>query len=176
MVFLDESGFSLVPNIRKTWAAKGRTPKLVVAGSWSKISAISAITVSPKRGRLGLCARFHIGKDIRTQQVEQFLRLLHRHLRGLVFLLWDRSPIHRAKRIGRFLESHPRIKTFHFPGYAPGLNPDEFIWANLKRDLANSVPGDLKHLRRLLARPRGKLRNSQKLLRSCIHASDLSWP
>ena len=176
MAFLDESGFSLIPNIQRTWSIKGKTPILVVAGRWTKISAISAVTVSPKRKRLGLYTRFYADKDIRAKQVGQFLRHLARHLKGPIILLWDRSPDHRAKLIQRFLGSCPRIHPFHFPGYAPELNPDEFVWANLKRGLANSVPRDLKHLRRLLDRPLGKLRYSQRLLRSCIHASDLSWP
>lgn len=176
MAFLDESGFSLIPNIRRTWSIKGRTPTLVVAGRWSKISAVSAITVSVKRKRLGLYTRFYTNRDIRAKQVEQFLRNLCRHLKGPIVLLWDRSPLHRAKLVKQFLGSCPRINPFHFPGYAPELNPDEFVWANLKRNLANSVPRDLKHLRRFLSRPLARLKRSQKLLRSCIHASDLSWP
>lgn len=176
MAFLDESGFSLVPNIQRTWSVRGKTPILVVAGRWTKISAISAITVSPKRRRFRLYARFYAGRDIRAKQVGQFLRHLCRHLRGPILLLWDRSPLHRSRIVQQFLRRHSRIQTFHFPGYAPELNPDEFIWANLKRSLANSIPKDTGHLRRLLERPLGRLRQSQQLLRSCIHASDLPWP
>lgn len=176
MAFLDESGFSLVPNLQRTWSRKGRTPKLTVAGRWTKISAISAVTVSPKRKRLGLYARFHADRDIRARQVVQFLRHLLRHLKGRIILLWDRSPLHRAKIVKQFLSGFARIQTFHFPGYAPELNPDEFVWASLKRGVANSVPENLEHLRQLLNRPLGRLRHSQRLLRSCIHASDLPWP
>jgi hypothetical protein len=42
--------------------------------------------------------------------------------------------------------------------------------------VANSVPDDLKHLKRLLHPPLQRLRQSQKLLWSCIRASDLPWP
>jgi len=176
LVFLDESGFSLVPNIQRTWSVRGRTPTLVVAGRWTKISAISAVTVSPKRKRFGLYARFYACRDIRAKQLEQFLRHLCRHLRGPVVLLWDRSPLHRSRIAQEFLRRHPRIQAFHFPGYAPELNPDEFIWTNLKRSPANSVPKDTGHLKQLLHRPLQRLRQSQRLLRSCVHASDLPWP
>lgn len=176
MAFLDESGFSLVPNLQKTWSRKGRTPTLTVAGRWTKISAISAITVSPQRKRLGLYTRFHANRDIRARHVVQFLKHLLRHLKGPLVLLWDRSQLHRAKIVKGFLANYPRIQTFHFPGYAPELNPDEFVWTSLKRGVANSTPQDLKHLRQLLDRPLGRLRHSQRLLRSCIHASELSWP
>jgi len=125
LAFLDESGFSLIPNIQRTWSVKGRTPTLVIAGRWTKISAISAVTVSPKRKRLGLYTRFYANKDIRARQVRHFLRHLCRRLKGPIVLLWDRSPIHKAKLVQRFLGSCPRIHAFHFPGYAPELNPWE---------------------------------------------------
>jgi transposase len=175
LVFLDESGFLLVPNLQRTWSRKGRTPVIVVAGRWTKISAISAISVSPKRNRLGLYTRFYLKKDIHARQVAKFIRQIGRHLRGPIGLLWDRSPLHKAKIIRQSLQKLSRIHPFYFPGYAPELNPDEFVWANLKRAIANSVPQDLIHLRHLLKSPLKRLRRSQKLLWSCIHASDLPW-
>lgn len=176
MVFLDESGFLQVPNLQRTWARKGHTPTLVVAGRWSKISAISAISVSPKRRRLGLYTRFYPDQNIRAADATAFLHQLARHLQGPLVLLWDSSPVHKARPLRQFLQRHPRIAAYHFPGYAPELNPDEFVWTQLKRALANCVPTDLAHLRRLLDRPLGRLRRSQRLLWSCIHASELPWP
>ena len=49
MVFVDESGFSLIPHVAKTWAPVGETPVLVHQGRWPKFSAISGVTPS---GRL----------------------------------------------------------------------------------------------------------------------------
>lgn len=175
MAFLDESGFLLVPSITRTWSRRGQTPVLVTAGRWTKISAISAVSGSPKRRRFGLLIRFHSQKNIRAPEVIRFLRHLLRHLRGPVGLLWDSSPIHRAALVKRFLKQHPRLQTYRFPGDAPELNPDEFVWAQLKKATANSVPNNLAHLRKLLQKPLNRLRHSQSLLRSCIHASDLSW-
>jgi hypothetical protein len=40
LVFLDESGFLTVPNVRRTWAPRGQAPILRCAGHWEKISAI----------------------------------------------------------------------------------------------------------------------------------------
>ncbi len=174
-MFLDESGFLLVPSVRATWAPRGQTPHLVVAGSWTKISAISALSVSPRRKRMALYLRFHPRENIRAPQVARFLRHLLRHLRGPLVLLWDRSRTHRARVVERLLRRHPRLHPAFFPGYAPELNPDEFVWTQLKRDLANSLPRDLAHLRRLLETPVRRLRRSQQLLWSCIRASDLPW-
>lgn len=175
MAFLDESGFLLIPSIARSWAPKGCTPILPTAGRWTKLSAISTITVSPKRKRLGLHIRFHAHKNIRAGEVNSYLHRLLRHLRGHIVLLWDSSPIHRAGSVKAFLAKHPRLHTYRFPGYAPELNPDEFVWAYLKRASANSIPRDLAHLRQLLQAPLRRLRTSQHLLRACILASDLSW-
>jgi len=166
----------LVPSIKKTWAPRGKTPILTTAGRWTKISAISAISVSVKRKHLVLYARFHPNKNICNTDVARFLRQLLKHLRGHLVLLWDSGAIHKGAAITEVLERYPRLHTERFPGYAPELNPDEFVWNNLKGALANSVPKDTHHLRQLLAPPLRRLRQSQKLLWSCIYASELPWP
>ena len=104
-----------------------------------------------------------------------FLQQLLRHLRGPVVLLWDRSRSHRGVLVRGFLRTHPRLHVESFPGYAPELNPDEFVWNHLKRAVANSAPRDLADLKHLLHPPLMRLRQSQRRLWSCIAASDLPW-
>jgi putative transposase len=165
----------MVPSIAKTWAPKGHSPKLSVAGNWDKISSISAVGVSPKRKRLALYIKFHFNKNIRSAQLVNFLRYLLRHVQKPIFILWDRSRVHKSKLVQRFLAQHSRIYTHYFPGYAPELNPDEFVWTQLKKAISNGVPNNLLQLRRLLNKPLRKLQHSQKLLWSCIFASRLPW-
>lgn len=132
--------------------------------------------MSPGRRRVALYARFHRNKNIRSPDVARFLRHLLKHLRGPVVLLWDRGGPHKGAPAKEFLRRHPRLQTHFFPGYAPELNPDEFVWNNLKRALANSAPDDSRHLKRLIHPALQRLRQSPKRLWACIHASDLSWP
>jgi hypothetical protein len=49
------------------------------------------------------------------------------------------------------------------------------VWHLLKGAVANSNPRDLRHLKESLHPPLQRLRQSQKLLWSCIQASDLPW-
>ena len=165
----------LIPSVVRTWASRGQTPTLRIAGHWTKISAISAISVSPRRRRLALYARFYPERNIRSPEVAAFLQQLLTHLRGPLVLLWDGGRPHKSALVQAFLDRHPRVHPSRFPGYAPELNPDEFVWCHLKRALANSVPEDLRHLKRLLHPPLQRLRQSQRLLWSCIYASDLPW-
>lgn len=124
---------------------------------------------------MALYTRFHPDQNIRSPEVVAFLRHLLRHLRGPVTLLWDAGKPHRGNLVARFLERHPRLQVSWFPGYAPELNPDEFVWNHLKRAVANSAPRDLDDLQQLVRPPLRRLRRSQRLLWSCIHASDLPW-
>ena len=54
LMFLDESGFMLTPTARRSFAPRGQTPILKGWDRHDRISAISGITVSPKKRRLGL--------------------------------------------------------------------------------------------------------------------------
>lgn len=165
----------LVPTIQKTWAPVGETPILKIAGGWTKISAISAISISSDKRRVELYLRFHVAKNIRYPQVINFLKIILRHFKRGFVLLWDRGAIHKAKAVKKFIGASGRIHVYHFPGYAPELNPDEFVWMNLKRAAANGVPKDTFDLKKSLHRSVRKIKKSKTLLRSCIRASKLPW-
>ena len=109
-------------------------------------------------------------------EVIAFLRYLLRHLRGVVVLLWDSGAIHRHAIVRNFLRKHKRLHVHPFPFYAPELNPDEFVWTQAKRALSNGAPSDIATLETRLRRSIHRIRASQPLLWSCIHASDLPWP
>lgn len=172
MAFLDESGFMLTPTVRRTWAPRGTTPLLVHRYSHDKISAISAVTVSPRRQRLGLYCHFHF-TNISELEVVAFLRLLLRHLSGRIVLLWDGGSIHRGAAVQQLLARHPRLHVERFPAYAPELNPDEQVWNHFKATLANGCPMTLDELVDDLSRVARRTRRSPALLRGFIRESDL---
>ncbi len=173
-MFLDESGFLLIPNVRKTWAPVGCTPTVRHSYKRDKLSAVSAVSVSPRRTRLGLYMHVHEA-NLTGTEVVTFLRHLLRHLRGPVDLLWDGGSIHKRDDVKTFLSEHPQLKTHRFPAYAPELNPDEFVWTKMKDDLANGVPQNLRDLDIDMRRSFRRVHDSQDLLWSCIFTSDLPW-
>jgi hypothetical protein len=59
LVFLDESGFLLIPSVKRTRAPAGQTPTIRYCFKHTKISAISALAVSPKRKHIALYMHFH---------------------------------------------------------------------------------------------------------------------
>jgi len=160
--------------VGRTWAPVGQTPILRHSYRRDKVSVISALTVAPRRRRLGLYFDLHV-HNITGTEVITFLRQLLRHLRGPIVLFWDGGKIHRRRDVHAFLQRHPRLAVHRFPGYAPELNPDEFVWAKAKQELTNSAHENLVPLSLHVVRSLQRIGRSQSLLRSCIDASALPW-
>jgi hypothetical protein len=171
-VFLDESGFMLTPTVRRTFAPRGRTPILRSWDRHDRISAISAVTVSPKRRRLGLY--FHLMPDdenVHGEDTVAFLKQLRRHIPGPMTILWDRGNVHdRSKAVRAYLTEHPEIVTEKFPGYAPETNPDAMVWQHAKHArLSNFAPEDVAELRATVVAELERLHGKPELLSAFIH-------
>jgi transposase len=149
LVFPDESCFRLTPTVRRTLAPRGQTPILRCWDKRDKISAISAITLTPQRYLPGLA--FWLlpdKKNFHGEEVVEFLKQL-RQLMPRFTVIWDRSKIHsKAKVVKAYLAEHPEIVAEDFPGYAPELNPDEMVWGWTKHGrLSNYAAPDTVALR-----------------------------
>ena len=177
IVFVDESGFSERPAVRRTWAPRGQTPVLTHRfRSWSNLSVIGALAYgvrSPRRSRVFLMT--HPGA-IRSPQVVRFLRHLRRHIRGSVVLLWDGLHAHRSLETRAYVEAQNTWLTVHrLPAYAPELNPVEGLWAWLKGTAAaNLCPDGLAPVRRQVRLGRRRLVRHPDRLRGFLHKAGLS--
>jgi transposase len=108
----------------------------------------------------------------RAEDVVRFLRVLLRKISGKLLVIWDGSPIHRAKEIKAFLVkgAAKRLLLAQLPAYAPELNPDEGIW-NLREAAWNEkyvCCRDLTHLATELLKAKDRLRHKPELIRSCV--------
>jgi transposase len=165
IVWVDQSGFYLLPLAVRTWAPRGRTPVLRVPLTHDHLSAISDITTD---GRLFMQTQDHA---CRSPDVIRFLRLLLRKIHGKLLVIWDGAPIHRGQPIQEFLR-HSAAKRLHveqLPSYAPDLNPEEGIWNYLKRvEMGNYCCCDLTELAVALRRAKERLRHKRLVIRGCI--------
>jgi transposase len=168
IIFVDESGFYLLPMAVRTYAPRGQTPVLRVKLTRDHLSAIGGIT---EKGRIFMQIQ---EQAYDAEDVVRFLRLLLRKVSGKLLVIWDGAPIHRAKAIKQFLESKEgkRLHLERLPGYAPELNPQEGVWNLLKRrELKNLCCRDLTHLGQELIRAKERLRHRREMLQHCfIHA------
>jgi putative transposase len=160
---------------RRTWAPEGHTPIIRYHSKHDRLSALAALTVSPKRQHLGRYVRFppHHCKAV---DVADFLRALLRHVRGPIMWWWDRGSIHRGPAIDAVRQAHPRLHGEEFPAYAPELNPTEQVSNDFKGHTANSLPRDTRELRRSLRANTRRVCHSQAKLRSFILSSKLPSP
>jgi len=165
IVWVDQSGFYLLPLAVRTWAPCGRTPILRVPLTRDHLAAISGIT---REGCLFMQMQDHA---YRSPDVVRFLRLLLRKIHGKLLVIWDGSPIHRGQPIKDFLRkgAAKRLHLEQLPGYAPELNPDEGIWNYLKRvELGNVCCRDLTELATALRRAKERLRHKRRVIRACF--------
>jgi transposase len=172
LVFVDESGFLLIPSVRKTWSPVGQTPVVRHRERHDRISAISGIAVSPRRGHCVLYCHLY-DDNIQGEAVVVFLRDLLRHIRGHIFVLLDNGAIHRGDPVQVLLTRTRRLHLIPLPAYAPELNPDEGVWQHLKRHLANGRPDTHAELMDVLADEICRLAAAPDLLQGCIRQSDL---
>jgi transposase len=139
LCFLDESGVSLRPPVRRTWAPRGQTPLLRHRGHWKRASMAGICCYRPDGSRARLC--FHTQPDsYNGQTLIGVLRQLRRFLRGApVTLVWDNLPAHHSRLMRDWLEGQRHwLAVEYLPGYAHDLDPVEGLWANLKEvELAN---------------------------------------
>jgi transposase len=172
LVFVDESGFLLIPSVRRTWAPRGQTPLLHCWQRHDRISAISGLSVSPRRQRLGLYFQLH-DDNLHAPEVCAFVRHLLRHLPGPVIVVWDNGKIHKGPVVRALCAAFPRLYLEALPPYAPELNPDEGVWTLAKGALANGRPASRETLRTDLLASLLRTRRSHQLLRGCFTQSGL---
>lgn len=175
LVFLDESGLLMAPLVRRTWAPVGRTPILYQrTRHHERVSMIAAITVSPRRRKVGLYFCLLANQSVVTQHVLHFLRQLQRHLGSAIVVLWDRLNVHRSAW-AKLRRRNRSIHSTFLPPYAPELNPVEAFWSYLKMNpLANYPALDLKELQCQTRRHARRIAGDQALLRSFLRSSPLS--
>jgi transposase len=154
--FADEAGIRSDYHSGTTWAPVGKTPVVASTGARHSVNMISAVT---PRGRL----RFSVFTGSMTAKVFlEFVRRLLHDEPGPVFLIVDGHPVHRSKTVREFIDrTDGRLRLFLLPPYSPELNPDEWVWKNVKHDRVGRTsvtgPGDLK------TKVIGALRRLQKL-------------
>ena len=138
IVFEDESGVSLLPSVRATWAPRGHTPVLRHRFNWKRLSLAGALAYEPDGSDAHLVFELRPGAYNHESLIE-FLSDLNDIEQRPVLLIWDGLPAHRSRRMTDWVQSQRDwLSVEQLPGYAPDLNPLEQAWGNLKsQELAN---------------------------------------
>jgi transposase len=156
LVFVDESGFYLLPGKVRTYAPKGETP---ILDEWQTRDHLSVMGGLTPAGKVYVLVR---PEPLNGLHVVEFLLHLLRHAGSRLRVIWDGSPIHRRALVTNFLHGSDGrgIEVERLPGYAPDLNPwDTGGWDHLKHvELRNVTCLDLDALHLELHLAIGRLR------------------
>jgi transposase len=177
IVFQDESGISERPPVRRTWAPKGKTPVLIHAFNWKKLSICAALGYrwDGKRSRLWFQTR---PGSYDTASLIAFLKDLKKHLRGQkAILVWDGLPAHKSREMQQYLESQKSwFSVERLPGYSPDLNPVESLWGNIKgQELANRCVEGLGEADAALCEGMERVRATASLPFGFLHHAQISF-
>jgi transposase len=139
ILFEDESGVSLLPSVRATWAPRGQTPVLRHHFAWKRLSIAGVLAYEPDGSDAHLVFQLRPGA-YNDETLIEFLTEVHRHEeQRSILLIWDGLPSHRSRRMLDWVaDQHAWLSIERLPGYAPDLNPIEQVWGNVKsKELAN---------------------------------------
>lgn len=157
---VDEAGVRSGYHAGTTWAPIAQTPTVAATGARFGLNLISAISA---QGAL----RFSVLAGTLTAAgfIAFLQRLLHDAQRagaGPVFCIVDNHPAHRAKAVDRFVDStHGALRLHRLPAYSPQLNPDEWVWKNVKHDgVAPAAPKGPEQMKAVVT---ARLRRLQRL-------------
>jgi transposase len=127
--FADEAGLRSDYHSGTTWAPVGATPVVKATGARHAVNMISAVT---PQGAMRFAT--YTGSFTAATFID-FCRKLLADAPGPVYLVVDGHPTHKAKKVKEFTAStQGKLRIFVLPAYSPQLNPDEWVWKNVKYD------------------------------------------
>lgn len=172
IIFIDESGFSERPPVRTTWSPVGVTPVIAHHFNWKRLGAIGAIAVSDGAD-LRLLMHLEPG-SINKDVVLKFVVWLKEEIDGPVVLVWDGLPGHKSNIVKEQVSQYENWRIEFLPGYAPELNPVEYLWSVLKgKDLANFCSDALWQVEHKIVQAADRIGDEPDILRGFLKASTL---
>ncbi|MFI1726785.1 transposase [Streptomyces sp. NPDC020489] len=157
MCFEDEAGFTRKPPRGRTWGRRGRTPVVTVSGRRSGRLSVAGLIAMRPGSRTRLCHRLRThraGKGKRRSMGERdFIALVdgvHQLVKAPIVLIWDRLNTHVSHAMRELIAEREWLAVFLLPAYSPDLNPVEWVWAHVRRSLANLAVVALDRLEALV--------------------------
>ncbi|GAA4982723.1 hypothetical protein GCM10025734_04190 [Kitasatospora paranensis] len=115
-----------------------------VSGRGSGRVSVAELLAMRPGSRTRLCHRLrrHTGRkgERRSLSERDYISLidgLHQLVRAPIVLVWHRLNTHVSHAMRDLIGAREWLTVFILPAYAPELNAVEFLWAHVKRSLAN---------------------------------------
>ena len=132
ILFCDEVSFAQWGSLARTWAPKGKQPKIKTTGKRKALKMFGAIEF--------FGGSFHYMESeekFNGQSYIMFLKQLLMKFSCPIILIEDGAPYHKGQIVNAFkasMEAEGRLFVHRLPSYSPDYNPIEKLWKNTKRD------------------------------------------
>lgn len=139
--FLDETSPQTTANTQRLWSfgkptiCKNTTKIRANAFGFYALNGTSAIDFEPNSKKESVC---------------DFLKTIwEANIGKNIVLILDNFSSHKAKITRKYAEDHG-INLIYLPPYSPDLNPIEFIWKSIKREVSCEFIRDVEHMKNLI--------------------------
>jgi transposase len=172
ILYLDEARIRSDPVLGRTWGRKGSTPVIQTSGQRQKINAISAVSPTGEFKYLLYTNRFSAAFFI------EVLKLFTKRVRRKCYFIVDSHPSHKAKIVRDFVKgTKGKIELYFLPPYSPDLNPDEFVWNQIKTHGLSKKPLKMNEsLKERVEIDLKAIKNNKELVRSFFRADSVGYP
>jgi len=132
ILFGDEVSFAQWGSLARTWAPKGKQPKIKTTGKRKGLKIFGAIGFFDGSFQYMECEGKFNGESYII-----FLKQLMMNFSCPIILIEDGAPYHRSQIVKTFkkkMQEVGRLFTHRLPSYSPDYNPIEKLWKNTKKD------------------------------------------
>jgi hypothetical protein len=153
MVFADERAIHLLPKVGAAWMPKGSQEEVMTPGQNEKHSRAGALNLAT--GTIRHCLGPRKNNALLRDRLTVRDRTYPAHQVSRIDVVVDNDKMHKAKAVGQWLATHPRLALLWLPTYCPRANPIERAFGdghdtctrNHKRKRLRDVIGDVeRHL------------------------------
>lgn len=169
--FGDEASVRTDYHAGTTWAPVGRTPVVSGTGARLSVNMISAISA---HGHTHFS--FLEGNMNSVAFIDYLTKLLH-DIPGKIFLIVDGHGAHTSAATQTYVAStEGRLTLFFLPPYSPELNPDEWVWKNVKHDHIGRIAArTLDELKKGVENAITRIQRFPEIVRGFFRDPDLSY-
>jgi putative transposase len=139
--FLDETSPQTTANTQRLWSYG----KPIICKNTTKIHA-NTFGLYALNGN----STIDFEPDSKKESVCNFLKtVLEANIGKNIIMILDNFQSHKAKIARQYAEDHG-INLIYLPPYSPDLNPIEFIWKSIKREISCEFIRDVDHMKKLI--------------------------
>ena len=129
----DEVHFQRASSLARTWAPRGKQPRVLSASTREKIGFFGAVSLATGQLVTQRAPTFN------AETFHHFLCYLLRFTHRPILLILDNARYHRARDLNLFFTKYQaQLQRAFLPPYSPELNPIERVWRITRRKVTHN--------------------------------------